>query len=169
MSRLVEIVFKWSQKPLGGHDLKLDPRAGQAEPQRRRGLTSPSSSSTSSRSSAPVSQSVSALDYDCEFTGSLSDEGFDFILGVEVPVTALCPCSKEISDRGAHNQRGRHPGQNQLRARGILLDRGPGRRAGDRRQAATYTRCSSAATRSTSPRRPTTRRSSWRTCCATRS
>ena len=30
----------------------------------------------------------------------------DFILKVEVPVTSLCPCSKEISDYGAHNQRG---------------------------------------------------------------
>lgn len=30
----------------------------------------------------------------------------DFVLGVRVPVTSLCPCSKEISDYGAHNQRG---------------------------------------------------------------
>ena len=28
------------------------------------------------------------------------------IVGVEVPVTTVCPCSKEISDQGAHNQRG---------------------------------------------------------------
>ena len=30
---------------------------------------------------------------------------YKFILGVNVPVTTLCPCSKEISDYGAHNQR----------------------------------------------------------------
>jgi len=30
----------------------------------------------------------------------------DFLLRVQVPVTTLCPCSKEISDYGAHNQRG---------------------------------------------------------------
>ena len=30
----------------------------------------------------------------------------DFVLGVRVPVTSLCPCSKAISDYGAHNQRG---------------------------------------------------------------
>jgi len=30
----------------------------------------------------------------------------DFILGVEVPVTSLCPCSKAVRDYGAHNQRG---------------------------------------------------------------
>lgn len=29
-----------------------------------------------------------------------------FQLGVQVPVTSLCPCSKAISDYGAHNQRG---------------------------------------------------------------
>ncbi|HOP79521.1 MAG TPA: GTP cyclohydrolase, FolE2/MptA family, partial [Armatimonadota bacterium] len=33
-------------------------------------------------------------------------EGFDFILGVEVPIATVCPCSKEISKYGAHNQRG---------------------------------------------------------------
>ena len=33
------------------------------------------------------------------------DEEFRFYLGVKVPVTTLCPCSKEISDYGAHNQR----------------------------------------------------------------
>ena len=48
--------------------------------------------------------------YDCSFEGILSDYGEDdeeykFVLGVKVPVTTLCPCSKEISDNGAHNQR----------------------------------------------------------------
>ena len=32
-------------------------------------------------------------------------QDFDFILGVKVPVTSLCPCSKELSSYGAHNQR----------------------------------------------------------------
>jgi GTP cyclohydrolase I len=35
----------------------------------------------------------------------MKDGAFDFILGVKVPVMTVCPCSKEISDRGAHNQR----------------------------------------------------------------
>ena len=48
--------------------------------------------------------------YDCSFEGILTnygeeDEEYKFILGVKVPVTTLCPCSKEISDYGAHNQR----------------------------------------------------------------
>ena len=37
-------------------------------------------------------------------TGILREE-FDFVLEVSVPVTSLCPCSREISERGAHNQR----------------------------------------------------------------
>lgn len=53
---------------------------------------------------APVSRARSLVDYRCFFQGSLNDE-LDFILGVKVPVTSLCPCSKEISKYGAHNQR----------------------------------------------------------------
>lgn len=53
---------------------------------------------------APVSKMTSYLDYDCEFEASLKDE-FDFIIGVTIPLTTLCPCSKEISQYGAHNQR----------------------------------------------------------------
>ena len=53
---------------------------------------------------APVSKSTSLLDYNCEFDAILTEE-FIFKLGVTVPITTLCPCSKEISDYGAHNQR----------------------------------------------------------------
>jgi GTP cyclohydrolase I len=53
---------------------------------------------------APVSMLTSLLDYSCVFEASLADI-FEFKLGVTVPVTTLCPCSKEISDFGAHNQR----------------------------------------------------------------
>lgn len=105
MSRLVEVVFKWSQKPISGHELKL------ILEQIRSRLNAARAHATVKfkyflEKQAPVSRSVSALDYECEFTGTLSDDGFDFILGVEVPITALCPCSKEIADAGAHNQRG---------------------------------------------------------------
>lgn len=54
--------------------------------------------------SAPVSGSKSLLGYDCEFDASFVEE-YKLVIGVKVPVTTLCPCSKEISDRGAHNQR----------------------------------------------------------------
>jgi len=53
---------------------------------------------------APVSGAASLMEYTCEFRATLAEE-FDFILGVKVPVTSLCPCSKELSRFGAHNQR----------------------------------------------------------------
>lgn len=53
---------------------------------------------------APASGAKSLMEYTCEFSASLSSE-FDFVLGVRVPVTSLCPCSKELSQYGAHNQR----------------------------------------------------------------
>ncbi len=53
---------------------------------------------------APVSKAVGLMEYQCQMIGTLGAEP-DFILGVTVPVTSLCPCSKEISSRGAHNQR----------------------------------------------------------------
>lgn len=53
---------------------------------------------------APVSGARSLMEYTCSFVGTLGDE-FDFVLGVTVPVTSLCPCSKELSRYGAHNQR----------------------------------------------------------------
>jgi GTP cyclohydrolase IB len=53
---------------------------------------------------APVSGTKSLMEYTCTFSASLSDS-FDFVLGVKVPVTSLCPCSRELSNYGAHNQR----------------------------------------------------------------
>lgn len=54
---------------------------------------------------APVSRAKSLMDYRCRFSGSASDTAKDFYVGVVVPVTSVCPCSKEISVHGAHNQR----------------------------------------------------------------
>jgi len=53
---------------------------------------------------APVSRARSLMEYTCSFNASLSDR-FDFVLGISIPVTSLCPCSKELSAYGAHNQR----------------------------------------------------------------
>lgn len=55
---------------------------------------------------APVSGEKGLMDYDCSFTTESNGGKDDFLLGVSVPVTSLCPCSKAISDYGAHNQRG---------------------------------------------------------------
>jgi len=54
---------------------------------------------------APVTGSVGLVDYTCTFGASVSRDDHDLWVELEVPVTTLCPCSKAISDRGAHNQR----------------------------------------------------------------
>lgn len=57
------------------------------------------------RKSAPVSGVASLLDYEARLTGELQDGVYRQTVAVAVPVTSLCPCSKEISEYGAHNQR----------------------------------------------------------------
>jgi len=54
---------------------------------------------------APVSGVSSLMDYEVTFLGEIVDGREVFTLKVLVPVTSLCPCSKKISERGAHNQR----------------------------------------------------------------
>ena len=54
---------------------------------------------------APVSGVRSLMDYEVTFVGEIRDGRESFTLKVLVPVTSLCPCSKGISDYGAHNQR----------------------------------------------------------------
>lgn len=54
---------------------------------------------------APLSELSAPMGYNCAFEGLLVDKEYNFFLTVEVPITTLCPCSKEISDYGAHNQR----------------------------------------------------------------
>ncbi len=56
---------------------------------------------------APVSGTAGLMDYSCTILGSSDkDKNRDLVLKVAVPVTSVCPCSKEISKYGAHNQRG---------------------------------------------------------------
>ena len=54
---------------------------------------------------APVSGVKSLMDYVVSFIGKIKDGKPEVLVKVEVPVTSLCPCSKNISDYGAHNQR----------------------------------------------------------------
>jgi GTP cyclohydrolase I len=54
---------------------------------------------------APVSGVQSLLDYEVSFIGEVCDGEPQMQIKIVVPVTSLCPCSKKISDRGAHNQR----------------------------------------------------------------
>ncbi len=54
---------------------------------------------------APVSGVRSLMDYEVTFTGEINEGRYSLVMKVVIPVTSLCPCSKGISDYGAHNQR----------------------------------------------------------------
>lgn len=59
------------------------------------------------RKLSPVTESEGLMEYRCRIAGSLDrGKGYDLVVEVNVPITTVCPCSKEISDHGAHNQRG---------------------------------------------------------------
>ncbi|MEE8479764.1 MAG: GTP cyclohydrolase FolE2 [Desulfobacterales bacterium] len=56
---------------------------------------------------APVSNSPGLMNYTCTISGTSDPNGdIDLISEVIVPISSVCPCSKEISEVGAHNQRG---------------------------------------------------------------
>lgn len=56
---------------------------------------------------SPVTAAGGMMEYGCRVAGSLDYKtGYDLLLEVNVPITTVCPCSKEISEHGAHNQRG---------------------------------------------------------------
>ena len=57
------------------------------------------------RRSAPVTGAAALMDYQGCLAGETAAAGTRVVLGVRVPVTSVCPCSKAISDYGAHNQR----------------------------------------------------------------
>ena len=56
---------------------------------------------------APVSEAPGIMEYKCSYEGEVSESGErHFYVSIQVPVATLCPCSKAISEYGAHNQRG---------------------------------------------------------------
>jgi len=57
------------------------------------------------RQSSPKSGAKGLMGYPCSVIGAYEDGRLDFTLGVDVPVMTVCPCSKAISDEGAHSQR----------------------------------------------------------------
>ena len=109
MSRFVEVLNEWRSKKTLGIDIKgcveaivqkLDAKCGYLKFDFKYFINKKS----------PVTGISAPMCYDCFFEGILDnygeeDEEYRFFLGVKVPVTTLCPCSKEISDYGAHNQR----------------------------------------------------------------
>ncbi len=56
---------------------------------------------------SPMTSSKGLMDYTCSINGSSNGKKHtDIVLTITVPITSVCPCSKEISEHGAHNQRG---------------------------------------------------------------
>jgi GTP cyclohydrolase I len=56
---------------------------------------------------SPVTETTGLMEYGCRVIGSMDHrKGYDLIVEVNVPITTVCPCSREISNYGAHNQRG---------------------------------------------------------------
>ena len=55
---------------------------------------------------SPVTEKAGVMDYTARFDATANGKEIDFVLTVKVGVTTLCPCSKAISEYGAHNQRG---------------------------------------------------------------
>ena len=109
MSRFIEVLSEWKNKNLLGVDIKgclkevikkFNAQSAELEFKFKYFIDKKS----------PVTKISSPMSYDCSFEGEYTsfgteDEEYKFTLGVKVPVTTLCPCSKEISMSGAHNQR----------------------------------------------------------------
>ena len=104
MSRFVEVLSDYSQKNLLGVDIKgllvevknrLESECAHVKFEFKYFINK----------KAPVSGMEFPVGYDCYFQGDLNGEDYKFILCVKVPITTLCPCSKEISKYSAHNQR----------------------------------------------------------------
>ena len=105
MSRFIEILSDWETKNLLGIDIrgcledvnkKLNAKKSEVKFEFKYFI----------EKTAPVSKKKSLMGYDCSFKGVFKKNNeYKFILGAKVPVTTLCPCSKEISAYGAHNQR----------------------------------------------------------------
>ena len=58
------------------------------------------------KKNAPITATPGIMSYMCSYEGSVGKNERIFFIAVEVPVTTVCPCSKAISEYGAHNQRG---------------------------------------------------------------
>ncbi len=104
MSRFVEVLLKWSRHAVALPEMRemlseIRARFEAYAAQVRLGFTYflPKRS--------PATDLPCQLDYDCSFTAGCVRDEFDFLLGVEVPIMTVCPCSREISEHGAHSQR----------------------------------------------------------------
>jgi GTP cyclohydrolase I len=104
MSRFLDILFRWREKPISKPELEEMLREACQRLEAEHARVDVSFKYFMNKRS-PATQSESALDYDCKFEGALDGDQYRLTTCVEVPVTILCPCSREISRHGAHSQR----------------------------------------------------------------
>jgi len=104
LSRFMEILNRWSKKPMSSKEIFKILNETKEKLQTERAELSIHFKYFIGKN-APITGAAGYLDYDCRFYGVLQGDIFSFVLGADVPVQTVCPCSKEISDYGAHNQR----------------------------------------------------------------
>jgi GTP cyclohydrolase IB len=105
MSRFVEVLERWKDEPSSGGQLGHILADTRQRLEAERAHIRADFKYFVSRQ-APVSRQESTMGYDCQYEATQSGaQGDDLVLGVRVPITTVCPCSKEISVAGAHNQR----------------------------------------------------------------
>ena len=107
MSRFLEILSRWQDQPVAEPEMEAILEEG-LEKLEAETANLHIAFTYFVEKRAPVSGMTSVLDLACYFHGrKRRGEAMAFRLGVTVPATSLCPCSKEISLYGAHNQRSR--------------------------------------------------------------
>ncbi len=104
MSRFLEVLNKHTSEPISPEDIphlteaireRLDAEEAHFEAEFTYFIKKP----------APVTGKLGLMDYQVRFECTADGKAADMVLSVKAPATSLCPCSKEISSYGAHNQR----------------------------------------------------------------
>lgn len=104
LSRFIEILLDWSKRPMSTDHVRtiLDVTRQRLDAERAHLILG---FKYFVSKCAPVSRIEQVMDYHVTFGGDVDGESSVLTLGVDVPITTLCPCSKTISKYGAHNQR----------------------------------------------------------------
>lgn len=105
MSRFVDVLHQMNEPLSGGSMMRLTEKLANRLDAERAHVSC--EFTIFREKQAPVSGMKSLMDYELEMESRFSADGdHDLFLSVKIPVATLCPCSKAISERGAHNQRG---------------------------------------------------------------
>jgi GTP cyclohydrolase I len=104
MSRFVQLLSRWSRRTVAMPEMEamLGEIRGEFDAQAARlrlGFT------YFLQKPSPATGELCQLDYECCFCAQYDNGAHDFLVGADVPIITLCPCSKQIADRGAHSQR----------------------------------------------------------------